>query len=160
MFRKSDATRSTPRHSRNWTSSCPLEGLRYQLYRSTNDVLITGWLLVPQSGEVKRGFIVGHGYGGCAGPDRHLPFPDAALLFPCARGISQSSHTNILLNSNNHVLHRIRTAEHYVLRGCSEDVWLGVSSLLQLFPQLSGQLGYLGISFSGGVGALHPAGPR
>jgi cephalosporin-C deacetylase len=31
---------------------------------------------------------------------------------------------------------------------------LGVSALLQLFPQLTGHLGYLGISFSGGIGAL------
>lgn len=123
-------------------------------YRSTDEVLITGWLLVPKSGGAKRGFVVGHGYGGCAGPDINLPFPDAAILFPCARGISKSKHPNIPSQANDHVLHRIRTAERYVLRGCSEDTWLGVSSLLQLFPQVEGHIGYLGISFSGGVGAL------
>lgn len=33
-------------------------------YTSTDSFPIKGWLLVPTLGEVKRGFIVGHGYGG------------------------------------------------------------------------------------------------
>jgi cephalosporin-C deacetylase len=40
------------------------------------------------------------------------------------------------------------------LGGCVEDVWTGVSALLNLFPHLTGRLGYLGISFAGGIGAL------
>ena len=79
-------------------------------YRSTDEVLITGWLLVPKSGGAKRGFVVGHGYGGCPGPESHLPFPDAAILFPCARGISKSKHPNIPSQANDLVLHRIHTA--------------------------------------------------
>jgi len=40
------------------------------------------------------------------------------------------------------------------LGGCVEDVWLAVSAMLALFPHLVGHLGYLGISFGGGIGAL------
>ncbi len=35
-----------------------------------------------------------------------------------------------------------------------EDIWIAVSCMLQLFPSLQGKLGFLGVSFSGGVGAL------
>jgi len=33
-------------------------------------------------------------------------------------------------------------------------VWLAVSAMLSLFPHLAGHLGYLGVSFAGGIGAL------
>jgi cephalosporin-C deacetylase len=35
-----------------------------------------------------------------------------------------------------------------------DDVWTGVSALLGLFPNLAGHIGYLGISFGGGIGAM------
>lgn len=59
-------------------------------YQSTDQVIIQGWLLLPGSGIIKRGFIIGHGYGGRDAPDLHLPFKDAALLFPCFRGSEKS----------------------------------------------------------------------
>ena len=123
-------------------------------YTSTEHFAIRGWLLLPRSGVIKRGFIVGHGYGGRSGPDFHLPFKDAALLFPCFRGLSMSTKPPISTEPQWHVLHNIHRADRYLLGGCVEDVWLGVSALLQLFPHVAGQLGYLGISFSGGIGAL------
>lgn len=123
-------------------------------YTSTNEFPIRGWLLLPCSGEIKRGFIIGHGYGGRDGPDFHLPFTNAALFFPCFRGLGLSAAANISKEPSWHVLHDIHQIEHYILGGCVEDLWLGVSALLQLFPELAGHLGYLGISFSGGIGAL------
>ena len=126
-------------------------------FRSTGDARIAGWLLLPKSGEIRRGFVVGHGYGGREGPDFHLPFPDAALMFPCARGISMSRHPKISGDPAFHVLHDIQNPDRYVLRGCAEDYWLSVSCLLRWFPQLEGHLGYLGISFGGGVGILSMA---
>lgn len=123
-------------------------------YLSTDDFTLNGWLLLPQSGIIKRGFIVGHGYGGRNEPDFHLPFKDAAILFPCFRGLSLSAKPPISTEPYWHVLHNIDTLERYIIGGCVEDVWLAVSSMLRLFPQLSGHLGYLGISFSGGVGAM------
>ena len=123
-------------------------------YTSTDDFAIRGWLLLPRSGVIKRGFIIGHGYGGRDSPDFHLPFTDAALFFPCFRGLGLSTVPNISSEPNWHVLHDINQRDRYILGGCVEDVWLAVSALLELFPQLAGHLGYLGISFSGGIGAL------
>lgn len=123
-------------------------------YTSTAGFLIQGWLMLPKSGIVKRGFVIGHGYGGRDAPDFHLPFQDAALLFPCFRGLSLSKQAGISSDPFWHVRHDIDQRDHYILGGCVEDVWTGVTALLTLFPQLSGHLGYLGISFAGGIGAL------
>jgi len=123
-------------------------------YCSTDGVEIGGWLLVPQSGKVSRGFVVGHGYAGRYQPDSHLPLTNSALLFPCARGLSLSRSKEFPANSGHHVIYNIRQPDRYILRGCVEDTWLAVTSLLQLYPALAGHIGYLGISFGGGVGAL------
>jgi cephalosporin-C deacetylase len=123
-------------------------------YTSTDNRQIGGWLLLPKYGVVKRGFIIGHGYGGRTAPDFHLPLAESALLFPCMRGLGLSAQPDISANPAFHVRHHIDHADNYVLGGCVEDVWLAVSALLNLFPQLSGRLGYLGISFAGGIGAL------
>ncbi len=123
-------------------------------YISTDNFPINGWLLLPQSGVIKRGFVVGHGYGGRDAPDFDLPFKDAAILFPCFRGLSLSAKAPISTEPCWHVLHDIDILDRYILGGCVEDLWLSVSAMLQLFPPLSGHLGYLGISFSGGLGAL------
>lgn len=123
-------------------------------FQSTNSVTIGGWLLLPTEGRIERGFVIGHGYGGRGAPDTHLPLPNAALLFPCSRGISRSQCSSIPSEPNRHVLHHIQDRERYVLGGCAEDIWLAVSCLLQLFPQVQGRIGYLGISFGGGLGAL------
>jgi len=123
-------------------------------YTSTDNFPIQGWLLLPTSGIIKRGFIVGHGYGGRDEPDYHLPFKDAALLFPCFRGLALSAHLSISSEPRWHVLHNINQKDRYILGGCVEDVWLAVSAMLSLFPHLAGHLGYLGISFGGGIGAL------
>jgi len=123
-------------------------------YQSTDDFIIRGWLLLPSSGIIKRGFIIGHGYGGRDGPDFHLPFKDSALLFPCFRGLGLSARPPISSDPYWHVRHNIDKVDRYILGGCVEDVWLSVSALLQLVPELLGHLGFLGISFSGGIGAL------
>ncbi len=123
-------------------------------YPSTNNITIKAWLLVPTSGIVKRGFIIGHGYGGRDEPDYHLPFKESALLFPCFRGLALSAQAPFSSEPYWHVLHNIDQKEAYVLGGCVEDVWVSVSVMLILFPQTAGHLGYLGISFAGGIGAL------
>lgn len=123
-------------------------------YTSTDNFPIRGWLMLPASGVIKRGFIIGHGYGGRDDPDYHLPFKDAALFFPCFRGLGLSAQPAISSEPYWHVLHDINQRDCYILGGCVEDLWLAVSAMLCLFPNLAGHLGYLGISFGGGVGAL------
>lgn len=123
-------------------------------YRSTDGFHIHGWLLEPRAGPPQRGFVVGHGYGGIAEPDFALPFRDAAYLIPCFRGLGRSRHPPISEDPQWHVLHDIHLRDRYILGGCVEDLWLGVSALLALHPQLEGRLAYLGTSFGGGIGAL------
>jgi cephalosporin-C deacetylase len=97
---------------------------------------------------------VGHGYGGRDAPDFHLPVSEAVFLFPCFRGLSRSRRPEISDNPALHVLHDIDKPERYILGGCVEDLWLGVSALLDLYPQIEGHIGYMGISFGGGIGAM------
>lgn len=123
-------------------------------YRSTDGYTLGGWLLAPKRGEVWRGVVVGHGYGGRDGPDFHLPVEGAAFVFPCFRGLSRSRRPPVSDNPAYHVLHDIDQRDRYILGGCAEDIWLGVSALLALFPQVAGHIGYMGISFGGGIGAL------
>lgn len=123
-------------------------------YRSTDDIMIRGWLLLPAARVIKRGFIIGHGYGGRDEPDFNLPFKEAAVLFPCFRGLGLSKYPGISSDPYWHIRHHIDQIDRYILGGCVGDLWLAVSALLELFPDITGRLGYLGVSFSGGIGAL------
>ncbi len=124
------------------------------IYQSTDGVRIGGWCLTPVSGKVERAMVILHGYGGRDGPDFHWPFEHTALFFPCARGLSKSPHPPISANALWHVLHDIQDRDRYVHGGCVEDVWLGVSAALRLFPQVAGRVGLIGVSFGGGIGTM------
>ena len=121
---------------------------------STDGFPIGGWLLTPRDGPPRRGFVLGHGYGGIERPPLDLPRDDGAYLVPCFRGLSRSRRPPISEDPAWHVLHDIDRRDRYILGGCVEDVWTGVSALLGLFPELAGHLGYLGISLGGGIGAM------
>lgn len=123
-------------------------------YASTGGVEIGGWLLLPEDGKVSRGLVIGHGYDGRAAPDEPLAVAETALLFPCFRGLGCSPLANVSHHPYCHVLHDIQDRERYILGGCVEDLWLAVSVLLELFPAASGRIGYSGVSFGGGIGAL------
>ncbi|MFT2091230.1 acetylxylan esterase [Paraglaciecola sp. 2405UD69-4] len=123
-------------------------------FQSTDSITIWGWLLVPIKKTVNRVFVAGHGYAGRQGPDFDLPFDDAAIYFPCSRGISRSAAAPISQEPYWHVRHDIDKKERYIIRGCVEDVWLSVSVVKQLYPDITGGIYLLGVSFSGGVGML------
>lgn len=152
-YRRAMKIRPQPRLTRQ-----PVEHAAFEVfdlsYRSTDDFTIGGWLLIPKSRLVRRALVVGHGYGGRDGPDFDLPVADAAFLFPCFRGISRSRREPISDNPAWHVLHDIDKRDRYILGGCVEDLWLAVSTLSGLFPQTDGHIGYMGMSFGGGIGAL------
>ncbi|SEH81855.1 cephalosporin-C deacetylase [Rhizobium tibeticum] len=124
------------------------------VYTSTGGIRIGGWLLLPRDRPVRRGLVVGHGYGGRDAPDFDLPVEDAAVLFPCFRGLSLSPHPAIPPDASGHVLQDIDKPEDYIIGGCVDDLWLAVSTLLSLYPWLAGHIGYSGVSFGGGIGAL------
>ena len=123
-------------------------------YSSTGDVEIGGWLLLPREGMVKRGLVVGHGYGGRDAPDYDIPVRETAILFLGFRGLSRSQLPRVSSDPAWHVLHDIDDRDRYILGGCVDDLWLAVTVLTHLFPGLEGRIGYSGISFGGGIGAL------
>lgn len=94
------------------------------VYTSTGGFEIGGWLLLPRTGQVRRGLVVGHGYRG-----RDLPVEETALLFPCFRGLSLSAHPPISPDPALHVLHHIDTPDDYIIGGCVDDLWIAVSRL-------------------------------
>ncbi|MDR3496395.1 MAG: acetylxylan esterase [Ancalomicrobiaceae bacterium] len=124
------------------------------VYASTDGFEIGGWLMLPRDGKVRRGLVVGHGYGGRDQPDFDVPVEETAVLFPCFRGISRSARAPISPDPSFHVLHDIDSPERYIIGGCVEDLWLAVSALLRLYPELAGRIGYSGVSLGGGIGAL------
>ena len=128
--------------------------VRTLAYQSTDQITIRGWVLLPADGKIERGFVCGHGYGGIEGPDFDLPFENAVLFFPCLRGLGASTGYGISSDPNWHVLHDIDKPDEYIHGGCVEDFWLGVSAMLELFPELEGHIGMLGVSFGGGIGML------
>ena len=123
-------------------------------YQSTAGFVIHGWLLVPENQEITQGIVVGHGYGGRDQPDYHLSIPNTAFLFPCFRGLARSRCASVSEQPEQHVVHGIDNPQDYILGGCVEDLWLAVSVLLNIYPQTAGRIGYMGISFGGGIGAL------
>jgi cephalosporin-C deacetylase len=136
------------------SASHPNWHVRDITYWSTDEFRIGGWLLLPREGIVRRGLVVGHGYGGRDQPDFDIPVTDTAVLFPCFRGLSRSRRPPISSDPTWHVLHDIDKPDRYILGGCVEDLWVAVSVLATLFPALDGRIGYSGISFGGGIGAL------
>jgi cephalosporin-C deacetylase len=145
---------ASPQLSLNY--QCLRAGYRvYEInYRSTDGYQIGGWLLEPDSQIITQAIVVGHGYGGREQPDYHLRIPGAALLFPCFRGISRSRCDRLPEQPNQHVVHGVDDPESYVIGGCVEDLWLAVSALIDHYPAIADKIGYMGISFGGGIGAL------
>ncbi|MGW3951671.1 acetylxylan esterase [Streptomyces sp. NPDC004752] len=129
-------------------------------YASVGGVRLGGWLVLPAEGEAEHGFVIGHGYGGRgqAGPDVPLPLPRSAAILPCVRGMADRSlMAPVPSDSAGHVLHGIASRETYVIAECVADLWCAASALLELVPGLGEpepRLGYRGVSFGGGLGAL------
>lgn len=135
----------------------PREGvdLFHVEYDSLGGVRIGGWLTRPARGQVQRGAVVGHGYGGRDGPDLDLPgLADAATIQFCARGFHRSRHPDLPNLAARHVTHGIEHRDTYIHRGCVADTWRAASALIAWMPQVTGQLYYHGGSFGGGIGAL------
>jgi cephalosporin-C deacetylase len=126
-------------------------------YRSIDGMKIHGWLTLPTHGSPSRGFVILHGYDGREKPDSFWPFADAAVFYPCCRGLGASRSEKIPQDPQKHVLHGIESIDDYVLGGCVEDTWLAFSAMFEFFPELKNKTGLLGTSFGGGIAALTSA---
>ncbi len=73
---------------------------------------------------------------------------------PCFRGLGRSRRPPISEDPAWHVLHDIQARDCYILGGCVDDLWTGVSVLHRLVPAITDHIGYAGISFGGGIGAM------
>lgn len=150
-------------HAALASTALVLPGRRVQLcrYRSSAEmdqaVEIQAWLVTPEQGPVERALIIGHGYAGRDRPDSEHRLDRCAVFYPCCRGLGANRVKGIASNPLFHVLHKIRDKRHYVIGGCVDDLWLAVSVILDLFPQVAGRIAYLGTSFGGGIGALATA---
>lgn len=123
-------------------------------FNSFGGVRIHGWLTLPAGRNATHGIVIYHGYGGRTGPDPWIPVPDAAAIFPCARGLTRSRLPGVPDASDGHVLHGIESRETYIHRGCTAEIWAAASALLEVAPDCAGRLDYVGGSFGGGIGAL------
>ncbi|MFL6109845.1 MAG: acetylxylan esterase [Catenulispora sp.] len=124
-------------------------------FTSLGGVRIGGWLVVPADGEVERGFVIGHGYGGRQEPDAELPAPRAAAVYPVLRGLpAKSLLPGVPSDAAAHVLQGIESRDDYIIGGCVADLWCAATALTELVPAAARRLDYLGESFGGGTGAL------
>lgn len=116
---------------------------------------IGGWLTKPRRQAVRRGLLIGHGYGGRDTPDLAPPVADAATIQPVCTGLpTRSLHPGIPAQGGDHVLHGIGHRDTYIHRFCVMDHWRAISVLHEAVPESRPRLDYLGGSFGGGVGAL------
>ncbi|MEH6452806.1 MAG: acetylxylan esterase [Psychromonas sp.] len=120
-------------------------------YESTDGVRIGGWLLLPENSKVNGAIVWAHGYGGLEEPDTSWKLKNTALLIPCVRGIGRSVDERISSDPYWHVLHNIQDKEQYILGGCVQDLWCGISALQTLFPNLKKRVGLIGNSLGGGL---------
>jgi cephalosporin-C deacetylase len=123
-------------------------------WNGAEPIRIGGWMTVPTDGPVTAGLVVGHGYGGRAGPDLSPLLENAAVIYPCARGFNRSGRADIPGVADQHVLHGIASRETYAHRGCVMDIWAAARALMELEPATADWLCYAGESFGGGIGAL------
>jgi len=123
-------------------------------YTGIGGFRVGGWLSRPAHGKPTRGVVLGHGYGGREAPDLLIPGPPAVCIQPCARGFHRSARPDLPNDSKDHVIHGIDSPETYIHRYCVADLWLAVSALIEIAPEVSGMIDYIGTSFGGGIGAM------
>lgn len=123
-------------------------------FTTTDGLEIGGLLREPLGGMPRRGVVRLCGYGGLQSPPPAIGLRDAVEFFPVPRGLPDLSLLESIPSEGmEHVLHGIADRESYVLRGCVQDVWVAVSALCELVPELE-RFDLTGESFGGGVGAL------
>ncbi|HIT75614.1 MAG TPA: acetylxylan esterase [Candidatus Avipropionibacterium avicola] len=116
-------------------------------------VRLGGWA-VREPGELRRGIVLGHGYGGRAEPGLGMPAGTLSVQL-VARGMPGSETDGIGSVSSDHVLSGIESPRTYSHVGSAADQWTATTVLSQLAPGVP--IGYEGGSFGGGIGALAAA---
>ena len=124
-------------------------------FDSSADEPATAFVMVPHAASaIRRGLVVGHGYGGRTGPDVERVPADTAAIFPCAPGTHPDAPSRFPALPAEHVLAGIAHRDTYSLRFAAADVWRAATVLLDLAPPAAGALDFSGSSFGGGIGAM------
>lgn len=113
------------------------------------------YVMVPHASDaVRRGLVVGHGYGGRSGPDLDRVPADTAAIFPCAPGTHTGMSSRFPAIPDEHVLAGIEHRDTYSHRFAAADIWRAATVLLDIAPGATGSLDFSGGSFGGGIGVL------
>ncbi|MFK4761349.1 acetylxylan esterase [Microbacterium sp. ZW T5_45] len=113
------------------------------------------YVMIPHSrAAIRRGLVLGHGYGGRTGPDHDRVPSDTAAIFPCAPGTHRGASSRFPSEPSDHVLAGIAHRETYSHRFAAADIWRAVTVLLDIAPESEGALDFSGSSFGAGIGAL------
>jgi cephalosporin-C deacetylase len=113
------------------------------------------YAMVPRAeASVRRGLVVGHGYGGRDAPDVDIVAADTAAIFPCAPGLSPGAASRFPADASAHVLAGIANRDTYSHRFAAADIWRAATVLLDMAPAAAAALDYSGGSFGGGIGAM------
>ncbi|MFC9561873.1 acetylxylan esterase [Agromyces sp. NPDC056965] len=113
------------------------------------------FLVVPRAeASVRRGLVIGHGYGGRTAPDLEQVPADTAAVFPAAPGTAPNTSSRFPALPDEHVLAGIAHRDTYSHRFAAADVWRAATVLLDAAPAAAEALDFSGGSFGGGIGAM------
>ena len=124
-------------------------------FDSSADEPAAAFVMVPHAASaVRRGLVVGHGYGGRTGPDAERVPADTVAVFPCAPGTGADAPSRFPALPAEHVLAGIGHRDTYSLRFAAADIWRAATVLRDLAPAAADALDFSGSSFGGGIGAM------
>ncbi|MGH3691346.1 MAG: acetylxylan esterase [Microbacterium sp.] len=124
-------------------------------FHSSAEEQAVAYAMVPHSiTDVRRGLVVGHGYGGRTGPDLDRVPADTAAIFPVAPGTHTGTPSRFPALPDEHVLAGIAHRDTYSHRFSAADIWRAATVLIDMVPMVAGALDFSGGSFGGGIGAM------
>jgi len=124
-------------------------------FESSADEPAAAFVMEPHATTaVRRGLVVGHGYGGRTGPDADRVPADTVAVFPCAPGTNAETPSRFPALPQEHVLAGIAHRDTYSLRFAAADIWRAATVLLDMAAPAADALDFSGSSFGGGIGAM------
>lgn len=124
-------------------------------FESSADEPAVAFLMVPRlEAAIRRGLVIGHGYGGRTAPDLEQVPADTAAIFPAAPGTLPNTSSRFPAAPDEHVLAGIAHRDTYSHRFAAADVWRAATVLLDAAPGAAASLDFSGGSFGGGIGAM------
>ncbi|KRC61623.1 hypothetical protein ASE14_12335 [Agromyces sp. Root81] len=124
-------------------------------FESSADEPTVAFVMVPHvESDLRRGLVIGHGYGGRTAPDLDQVPADTAAIFPAAPGTAPNASSRFPALPDEHVLAGIAHRDTYSHRFAAADVWRAATVLIDTAPAVGGALDFSGGSFGGGIGAM------